>query len=134
MFSRFGAEAFAERARRELLATGVTAPKRTVETRDILTPQEAQIARRLATGVARISGPFSLPKRSELVREAIHRLAVQEGSQLTGPRRVRPARRATASAAGVRRSPGRGPPEVKRRSASDSHTAIGYTQSTPTSR
>jgi DNA-binding CsgD family transcriptional regulator len=44
-FSRIGAEAFAERARGELLATGETAPRRTVETRDVLTPQEAQIAR-----------------------------------------------------------------------------------------
>ena len=40
-----GAEAFAERARRELLATGETVRKRTVETRDELTAQEAQIAR-----------------------------------------------------------------------------------------
>jgi DNA-binding CsgD family transcriptional regulator len=45
MFSNIGAEAFGERARRELLATGETAPKRTSETRDVLTPQEAQIAR-----------------------------------------------------------------------------------------
>jgi DNA-binding CsgD family transcriptional regulator len=44
-FDKIGAEAFAERARRELLATGETAPRRTVETRDVLTPQEAQIAR-----------------------------------------------------------------------------------------
>jgi DNA-binding CsgD family transcriptional regulator len=44
-FSRIGAKAFAERARGELLATGETAPRRTVETRDVLTPQEAQIAR-----------------------------------------------------------------------------------------
>jgi len=44
MFSRFGSEAFAERARRELLATGATARKRTDETRDLLTAQEAQIA------------------------------------------------------------------------------------------
>ena len=45
MFSRFGAEAFAERGRRELLATGETARKRTEDTRDVLTPQEVQIAR-----------------------------------------------------------------------------------------
>jgi DNA-binding CsgD family transcriptional regulator len=44
-FSGMGAEAFAERARRELVATGETAPRRTEETRDVLTPQEAQIAR-----------------------------------------------------------------------------------------
>jgi DNA-binding CsgD family transcriptional regulator len=50
MFSRFGAEAFAERARRELLATGETARRRTEEARDVLTPQEAQIARLAADG------------------------------------------------------------------------------------
>jgi DNA-binding CsgD family transcriptional regulator len=44
-FNEIGAEAFAERARRELLATGETAPRRAVDTRDVLTPQEAQIAR-----------------------------------------------------------------------------------------
>jgi DNA-binding CsgD family transcriptional regulator len=44
-FSRFGAEAFAERARRELLATGETARRRTGDARPVLTPQEAQIAR-----------------------------------------------------------------------------------------
>jgi DNA-binding CsgD family transcriptional regulator len=45
MFDAMGAEAFAERARRELAATGERVRKRTVETRDELTPQEAQIAR-----------------------------------------------------------------------------------------
>jgi DNA-binding CsgD family transcriptional regulator len=44
-FGRIGAEAFAERAGRELTATGETVRKLTVETRDLLTPQEAQIAR-----------------------------------------------------------------------------------------
>jgi hypothetical protein len=39
-----GARAFAERAQRELLATGETVRKRTTDTRDQLTPQEAQIA------------------------------------------------------------------------------------------
>jgi DNA-binding CsgD family transcriptional regulator len=45
MFTTMGADAFAERARVELLATGETVRKRTVETRDELTAQEAQIAR-----------------------------------------------------------------------------------------
>ena len=40
-----GAEGFAERARHELLATGEKVRKRRDETRDELTPQEAQIAR-----------------------------------------------------------------------------------------
>jgi DNA-binding CsgD family transcriptional regulator len=39
-----GAEAFAERARRELLATGETARKRSDDTRTDLTPQEEEIA------------------------------------------------------------------------------------------
>jgi DNA-binding CsgD family transcriptional regulator/tetratricopeptide (TPR) repeat protein len=43
-FSSIGMEAFAERARRELLATGEHVRKRTVETRDHLTAQERQIA------------------------------------------------------------------------------------------
>jgi len=49
-FSRMGAEAFAERARRELLATGETVRRLTNETRDALTHQEAQIARLAADG------------------------------------------------------------------------------------
>src|SRR5215218_6298839 len=44
-FGRMGAEAFAERARRELTATGETVRRLTVETRDVLTPQETQVAR-----------------------------------------------------------------------------------------
>jgi DNA-binding CsgD family transcriptional regulator len=44
-FSRIGAEAFAERARRELLATGETVRRRAVDTSDALTAQEMQIAR-----------------------------------------------------------------------------------------
>jgi DNA-binding CsgD family transcriptional regulator len=44
MFGAIGAEAFAARTRRELLATGETARKRTAESRDELTAQETQIA------------------------------------------------------------------------------------------
>jgi DNA-binding CsgD family transcriptional regulator len=45
-----GAQAFAERARRELLATGETVQRLTAQTRDLLTPQESQIARLAAEG------------------------------------------------------------------------------------
>ena len=44
MFDRLGMEAFAERARAELRATGEHARKRSDQTRNVLTPQEAQIA------------------------------------------------------------------------------------------
>ena len=49
MLSEMGMEAFAERARRELLATGATVRKRTGARLDELTPQEVQVAR-LAVG------------------------------------------------------------------------------------
>jgi DNA-binding CsgD family transcriptional regulator len=52
MLDAMGIEAFAERARRELLATGETARKRTVETRDELTAQETQIARLARDGLS----------------------------------------------------------------------------------
>jgi DNA-binding CsgD family transcriptional regulator len=52
MFSEFGMEAFADRARVELLATGEHARKRTIETRDDLTPQEAEIARLARDGLS----------------------------------------------------------------------------------
>jgi DNA-binding CsgD family transcriptional regulator len=52
MFGKIGAEAFAERARRELQATGVTVRKRaSVPAKDLLTPQETQIARHAADGL-----------------------------------------------------------------------------------
>jgi DNA-binding CsgD family transcriptional regulator len=49
-FTSMGAEAFARRAERELLATGERARKRTVDKLDPLTPQEMQIARLAADG------------------------------------------------------------------------------------
>jgi DNA-binding CsgD family transcriptional regulator len=49
-FDEMGNEPYAERARRELLATGETVRKRTVETLDDLTPQETQIGRMAADG------------------------------------------------------------------------------------
>ena len=52
MLDAMGMEAFAERARRELLATGETARKRTVETAVELTAQEAQVARLAREGLS----------------------------------------------------------------------------------
>jgi DNA-binding NarL/FixJ family response regulator len=45
-------EAFADRTRRELLATGEHVRKRTVESRDELTAQEEQIARLARDGLS----------------------------------------------------------------------------------
>ena len=52
LFAAMGMEAFAERTRRELIATGETVRKRSAETRDELTPQEEQIARLAGDGLS----------------------------------------------------------------------------------
>jgi DNA-binding CsgD family transcriptional regulator len=52
MFDAIGMQAFAERARRALLATGETVRRRTADTRGGLTPQEAQIARLARAGLS----------------------------------------------------------------------------------
>ncbi len=52
MLAAIGMEAFRERARRELLATGEKARTRSAETRDELTPQEEQIARLARDGLS----------------------------------------------------------------------------------
>jgi DNA-binding CsgD family transcriptional regulator len=51
MFMSMGAEAFAARAERELLATGERVRKRRIETREQLTTQEIQIARLAGNGL-----------------------------------------------------------------------------------
>jgi DNA-binding CsgD family transcriptional regulator len=52
LLSTMGIDAFADRAERELRATGATARRRRVETSGDLTPQEAQIARLAAEGLS----------------------------------------------------------------------------------
>ena len=52
MLDDIGMGAFAERARRELSATGETVRRRTAATRDQLTPQETQIARLARAGLS----------------------------------------------------------------------------------
>jgi DNA-binding CsgD family transcriptional regulator len=66
MLAAIGMEAFAERARRELLATGEKVRKRTAETREVLTPQEEQIARLARDGLsnAEISGQLFISART----------------------------------------------------------------------
>jgi DNA-binding CsgD family transcriptional regulator len=52
LFHRIGAQAFAERSRRELVATGDTARRRGDESRGVLTQQESQIARLARNGLS----------------------------------------------------------------------------------
>ena len=86
MFSLIGAEAFAERARHELRATGETAHMPSDETSSVLTRQEAQIARLAQDG---LSNPeigaqlFLSPRTVEYhLRKVFQKLDVTSRNQL----------------------------------------------------
>jgi ATP/maltotriose-dependent transcriptional regulator MalT len=66
LFAGIGMEAFAERARRELLATGEKVRQRSPETREELTAQETQIARLARDGLSNleIGGQLFLSART----------------------------------------------------------------------
>jgi DNA-binding CsgD family transcriptional regulator len=87
-FTSIGADAFANRAERELLATGEHARKRTVETRDQLTPQEEQISRLVAQGQTNreiAAQLFISPSTVEYhLRKVFRKLGVKSRTQLAG--------------------------------------------------
>jgi hypothetical protein len=78
MLVTIGMEAFAESARRELIATGETVRKRSVETRDQLTPQEEQIARLVRDGHASGRSCSARPDASDQRVQLIGHLAGAE--------------------------------------------------------
>ncbi len=99
MLDAMGIEAFAERARRELAATGETARRRTVQTSAQLTAQEAQIARLARAGLSNpeIGARLFISARTVQYHlgKVFTKLGISSRSQLD---RVLPADPATAQA------------------------------------
>jgi DNA-binding CsgD family transcriptional regulator len=91
LLSGFGMEAFAERARVELEATGERARRRSIEATDQLTPQEAEIARLAALGTTNrdiATRLFISPSTVEYhLRKVFRKLEVTSRTQLA--RRLR---------------------------------------------
>jgi DNA-binding CsgD family transcriptional regulator len=88
ILAAIGMEAFAERARRELLATGEKVYKRSAETREALTPQEEQIARLARDGLSNpeISGQLFISARTVEwhLRKVFTKLGISSRRQLGG--------------------------------------------------
>ena len=78
-FTSMGMEAFAERARSELLATGQKVPKRTVEARDDLTAQECQIAQLARDGLSNPEIGACLFLSPRTVEYHLHKVFVKLG-------------------------------------------------------
>ena len=88
-----GVEAFAERARRELLATGETVRKRSIGGPEELTAQEAQIARLVGQGHTNPEIGAELFLSPRTVEWHLRKVFAQARRQLPQGTRCRPAQR-----------------------------------------
>jgi DNA-binding NarL/FixJ family response regulator len=79
MLVEIGMEAFAERARKEIQASGEKVRKRTVETRDDLTPQERQVARLARDGLTNREIASQLFLSTRTVEYHLHKVFAKLG-------------------------------------------------------
>ena len=91
-FTEMRAKAFADRAARELLATGETARKRTIETTDDLTPHEARIARMARDGASNQDIATQLFVSRKTIEYHLHKVFIKLGHQHARAARIRPSR------------------------------------------
>ena len=86
MLSRFGADGFADRARRELRATGERVPERAGPDQDVLTPREAHAAQLASEGhtTAEIGAQLLVSARTadHYLRKVYTKLGVRTADQL----------------------------------------------------
>jgi DNA-binding CsgD family transcriptional regulator/tetratricopeptide (TPR) repeat protein len=117
MFTAMGAEGFAERARRELLATGETARKRSVGNAGQLTVQETQVAELAREGLSNVeigARLFISPRTVEYhLGHVFTKLGINSRMQL---HKVLPSTPTSPSGTG-RRRPTRGFPDAKARAS-----------------
>jgi DNA-binding CsgD family transcriptional regulator len=107
LFSRMGARAFAERAERELLATGEAVRRRTEVQRPELTPQEAQVARLARAGLTNPEIGARLYLSARTVEWHLRKVFVKLGiTSRKDLRRVLPDPSRPAAGAGSRPAPG----------------------------
>ncbi|GAB2603800.1 LuxR family transcriptional regulator [Kribbella endophytica] len=88
LFNRIGAQAYAERSRRELVATGDTARRRGDESRGVLTQQESQIAKLARDGLSNpaIGAELYLSRHTVEwhMRKVFAKLGISSRNQLGG--------------------------------------------------
>src|SRR6185312_7244787 len=74
MFIFMGAQAFGERARAELTATGEHARPRDIDAAELLTPQEARIARLVGDGASNVEVGAQLFISAKTVEYHLHKV------------------------------------------------------------
>jgi DNA-binding CsgD family transcriptional regulator len=128
MLAGIGMEAFAERARRELVTTVERARKRTADTRDDLTAQETQIARLARDGYSNpeiAAQLFLSPRTIEWhLRKVFTKLEINSRKELDAALLTKPRQPQPAYADGAGRSPDAAAQSLDERTGSEAQRPV----------